>query len=84
MDREGNTQPKPPAHSVLIYYLYKVDLFSKDVILIPINHDNSHWTAAAINFRTKRIESYDSMGMPRTTIQKVPAVLPSLCIAGLD
>ena len=29
---------------------------------IPINHQNMHWTAAAINFAQKRIESYDSMG----------------------
>ncbi|KAF9647497.1 cysteine proteinase [Thelephora ganbajun] len=43
----------------------------KDVILIPINHNSSHWTAAAINFRRKRIESYDSMGMARSTVHKV-------------
>ena len=47
------------------------DLFSKDIILIPINHSNSHWTAAAINFRRKRIESYDSMGMDRNNVYKV-------------
>ncbi|CCM02182.1 uncharacterized protein FIBRA_04261 [Fibroporia radiculosa] len=40
----------------------KIDIFQKDVVLIPINHANSHWTAAAINFRKKRIESHDSMG----------------------
>lgn len=40
----------------------KIDIFAKDLILIPINHNNAHWTAAAINFRKKRIESYDSMG----------------------
>jgi len=46
----------------------KVNLFSKDVILIPINHSNAHWTAAAINLRQKRIESYDSMGMARHVV----------------
>ncbi|KIY69675.1 cysteine proteinase [Cylindrobasidium torrendii FP15055 ss-10] len=40
----------------------KFDLFSKDVVLIPVNHNNVHWTAAVINFKRKRIESYDSMG----------------------
>lgn len=50
------------------------DLFSKDVILIPINHNNIHWTAAAINFRRKRIESYDSMSV---YTQDVFKVLPS-------
>lgn len=48
----------------------KFDLFSKDVILIPVNHNNAHWTAAAINFRKKRIESYDSMGMSRASVYK--------------
>ncbi|EEB89566.1 hypothetical protein MPER_12319 [Moniliophthora perniciosa FA553] len=41
----------------------KVDIFSKDVILVPVNHDNVHWTGAAINFRKKRIESHDSMNV---------------------
>ena len=55
----------------------KFDIFSKDVILIPVNHNNSHWTAAAINFRRKRIESYDSMGMARSAVHKVlVALLP--------
>ncbi|PPQ63528.1 hypothetical protein CVT24_004756 [Panaeolus cyanescens] len=39
----------------------KIDIFAKDVILIPVNHNNAHWTAAAINFKQKRLESYDSM-----------------------
>ncbi|KAL0950859.1 hypothetical protein HGRIS_007618 [Hohenbuehelia grisea] len=39
----------------------KVDIFQKDIIVMPINHSNSHWTAAAINFRKKRIEAYDSL-----------------------
>ncbi|OAX39413.1 cysteine proteinase [Rhizopogon vinicolor AM-OR11-026] len=48
----------------------KIDIFSKDVILIPINHSNSHWTGAAINFRRKRIESYDSMNIDRRPVLK--------------
>lgn len=48
----------------------KIDIFSKDVILIPINHHNAHWTSAAINFRRKRIESYDSMGTNREIVFK--------------
>ncbi|KAG6891417.1 hypothetical protein C0992_007196 [Termitomyces sp. T32_za158] len=48
----------------------KVDIFSKDVILIPINHSNAHWTSAAINFRKKRIESFDSMGIRRDIVFK--------------
>lgn len=49
----------------------KIDIFSKDVVLIPVNHSNSHWTAAAINFRRKRIESYDSMGITRENVFKL-------------
>ncbi|KAJ3990446.1 cysteine proteinase [Lentinula detonsa] len=49
----------------------KVDLFSKDIVLIPVNHNNTHWTAAAINFRQKRIESYDSMFLDRSAVFKV-------------
>ncbi|KIM84540.1 hypothetical protein PILCRDRAFT_818108 [Piloderma croceum F 1598] len=49
----------------------KFDLFSKDVVLIPVNHNNAHWTAAIINFRRKRIESYDSMGMDRGEVFKL-------------
>lgn len=46
----------------------QIDIFSKDVILIPVNHNNAHWTAAAINLRRKRIESYDSMGMAKDIV----------------
>ena len=48
--------------------MLQFDLFSKDVILIPVNHNNAHWTGAAINFRRKRIESYDSMSMDRSSV----------------
>lgn len=46
----------------------KLDIFQKDIILIPINHNNTHWTGAAINFRRKRIESYDSMNVDRREV----------------
>lgn len=39
----------------------KVNIFEKDVILVPCNLGNSHWTCAAINMRKKRFEYYDSM-----------------------
>lgn len=48
-----------------------VDIFAKDVVLIPINHENKHWTAAAINFRRKRIEAYDSLGSPKDYVYQV-------------
>ncbi|KDR84787.1 hypothetical protein GALMADRAFT_217849 [Galerina marginata CBS 339.88] len=48
----------------------KIDIFSKDIILLPVNHGNAHWTAAAINFREKRFESYDSMDMAKDRVWK--------------
>ena len=33
-----------------------------------MNHQNSHWTAAAINFKEKRVESYDSMGIAKEKV----------------
>ena len=49
----------------------QIDIFSKDVILIPVNHNNAHWTGAAINFRRRRIETYDSMNLDRSQVAKV-------------
>ncbi|GJJ09586.1 hypothetical protein Clacol_003809 [Clathrus columnatus] len=46
----------------------KFDIFSKDIILIPVNHRNIHWSLAAINLKKKRIESYDSVGEYHTKI----------------
>lgn len=49
----------------------KFDIFQKDVVLIPVNHGNVHWTLAAINFRKRRVESYDSMGIYRKDVYAV-------------
>lgn len=59
------------AATVLTRSCAQIDIFAKDVILVPVNHGNAHWTAAAVNFRRKRIESYDSMGMRRTNVLMV-------------
>ena len=40
----------------------RVDLFSKDIILFPINIGNAHWVCGAINMRKHRFEYYDSLG----------------------
>mmetsp|Transcript_26381 Transcript_26381/g.77020 ORF Transcript_26381/g.77020 Transcript_26381/m.77020 type:complete len:346 (-) Transcript_26381:78-1115(-) len=39
----------------------KVDLFSRDLVIVPINQGNSHWTLGLINLRQKRFEFIDSM-----------------------
>ena len=65
-----------------------VDIFEKDVILMAINHGNSHWTSAAINFKAKRIEAYDSLpvarpgGHKRDEVYKVCSIFcPCLSVA---
>jgi sentrin-specific protease 1 len=43
----------------------------KDVVLLPINKGNAHWTTGAINFQLKRFEYYDSLGMKDPVVFKV-------------
>jgi sentrin-specific protease 1 len=40
----------------------RFDVFSYDLMFVPVNHGNLHWTLSVVNFRDKRIEYYDSMG----------------------
>ncbi|GAA6062993.1 hypothetical protein JCM10212_004975 [Sporobolomyces blumeae] len=40
----------------------RFDVFEKDIMIVPININNSHWTCAAVNIRDKRFEYYDSLG----------------------
>ncbi|KPV77041.1 uncharacterized protein RHOBADRAFT_12319, partial [Rhodotorula graminis WP1] len=42
----------------------RFDTFEKDIIIVPINHNNSHWCCAAVNLKLKRFEYYDSFGKP--------------------
>ena len=49
----------------------QIDIFSKDAIILPVNHSNTHWTSAAINFRKKRIEYYDSLGSKSPMVYRV-------------
>eukprot|EP01134_Creolimax_fragrantissima_P004516 CFRG4516T1 len=48
----------------------KVDLFSKDYVVVPV-HEGCHWCVAVINFRLKRFEYYDSMGQPNPGVFQV-------------
>ncbi|KAJ1031004.1 hypothetical protein NDA18_002229 [Ustilago nuda] len=49
----------------------RIDIFSKDLILFPINLGNSHWVCGAINMRKHRFEYYDSMGAPNPSAFKL-------------
>lgn len=48
-----------------------MDIFAKDVVLIPINLGNAHWTFSCVNMRLKRIEYYDSLGGRRQVVYDV-------------
>lgn len=64
MDKEGVTQSRmtPSIWSAQLIRLWlQIDIFSKDIIVFPINKNNVHWLCGAINFKDKRLECYDSM-----------------------
>jgi len=48
----------------------KVDIFTKDLILLPINIGQAHWVCATINMRLCRFEYYDSMHAPNPSVFK--------------
>ncbi|XP_069695143.1 sentrin-specific protease 1-like isoform X2 [Periplaneta americana] len=50
-------------HAALKRWTRKVDIFSFNVIIVPV-HLGVHWCMAAIDFRNKTIKYYDSMGSP--------------------
>ncbi|XP_017773058.1 PREDICTED: sentrin-specific protease-like [Nicrophorus vespilloides] len=50
-------------HSSIRRWTRKVDVFSHDLICVPI-HMSMHWCMAVIDFRSKFIGYYDSMGKP--------------------
>ena len=39
----------------------QVDVFQKDLLIVPIHVHGNHWTLAVINIQRKRLEYYDSM-----------------------
>ncbi|XP_037921415.1 ubiquitin-like-specific protease 1 [Hermetia illucens] len=50
----------------------KIDIFSYDIILIPMHVNQVHWSLAVIDFKNKSIKYYDSMGEP------IPEILNAL------
>ncbi|ORX66717.1 cysteine proteinase [Linderina pennispora] len=39
----------------------RINLFEKDMVVVPVNIDNRHWVCMVIDFRSKCITYYDSM-----------------------
>ncbi|XP_064490394.1 sentrin-specific protease 1-like [Ornithodoros turicata] len=48
-------------HVALRRWTRKVDIFSHNLVLVPV-HLGAHWCLAVIDFRSKTIQYYDSMG----------------------
>ncbi|XP_017088110.2 uncharacterized protein Ulp1 isoform X2 [Drosophila bipectinata] len=46
----------------------KVDLFSKDIIPVPVHCNGVHWCMAIIHMRDRTIRYYDSMGKPNQPV----------------
>lgn len=40
----------------------QVDVFAKDMVFIPVNQGNMHWTLAIVDNKEKCLKFYDSMG----------------------
>lgn len=47
-----------------------INIFQKDVVLIPINEHGNHWTFAYIDMKAKTINYYNSMGGENTSFLK--------------
>ena len=51
-------------YSEVARWTRKKDVFSKDLIIVPIHCHGNHWTLAVINMKQKRFEYYDSLRGP--------------------
>ncbi|XP_016974245.1 sentrin-specific protease 1 [Drosophila rhopaloa] len=49
-------------HAGVKRWTRKVDIFSKDIIPVPVHYNNVHWGMAIIHMRNKTILYYDSLG----------------------
>jgi sentrin-specific protease 1 len=56
-------------YSEVARWTRKKDVFSKDLIIVPIHCNGNHWTLAVINMKQKRFEYYDSLrGSPNMVL----------------
>lgn len=51
----------PGGHVSVRRWTKAVDLFSRDLVLVPL-HLGVHWAMAVVDVRSKTVQSYDSMG----------------------
>lgn len=52
---------KKTGHEGVKRWTKAIDLFAMDVVIVPVNLGNAHWTCAAVNIAERRFEYYDSM-----------------------
>uniref|UniRef100_A0A3Q0SIL1 SUMO specific peptidase 2 n=1 Tax=Amphilophus citrinellus TaxID=61819 RepID=A0A3Q0SIL1_AMPCI len=57
-------------HAAVKRWTKAVDLFAFDLILVPL-HLGIHWAMAVIDFRSKTVKSYDSMGQRHDDISRL-------------
>ncbi|XP_068159187.1 sentrin-specific protease 1-like [Drosophila tropicalis] len=55
-------------HNGVKRWTRKVDLFSMDIIPVPVHVGGVHWCMAIIHMKNKTIRYYDSMGKPNQTV----------------
>lgn len=55
-------------HSGLKRWTRKVDIFTYDIIPVPVHVGRVHWCMAIIDLKNKAIRYYDSMGTPNNTV----------------
>ena len=50
----------------------KVDVFARDLLIVPIHCHGNHWALAVVNLRDKRFEYFDSLrGSPGATLKNL-------------
>ncbi|KAM7403310.1 hypothetical protein PAMA_003980 [Pampus argenteus] len=59
--RGGGSGVQAGGHAAVKRWTKAVDLFLYDLILVPL-HLGVHWAMAVIDFKSKTVKSYDSMG----------------------
>ncbi|KAH8342662.1 hypothetical protein KR067_010095, partial [Drosophila pandora] len=55
-------------HAGVKRWTRKIDLFSKDIIPVPVHCNGVHWCMAIIHMRDRTIRYYDSMGKPNQPV----------------
>ncbi|CAN9502419.1 unnamed protein product [Ophioblennius macclurei] len=58
---QGGGGGQPGGHGAVKRWTKSVDLFQFDLILVPL-HLGVHWALAVIDFKSKMVKSFDSMG----------------------